>query len=277
MTEANRNLLLRVLSAVVLVPPLLWAVFYHRPEPLAAVILLATLIAQAEFYRMALHDSPSWVRTVGLLLGLAIASALLWGHGSVPVSILLATTVIICAVVQLVICKDVATTASHTGLMVFGIFYVAVLLSCAAALKFLPQGGLWVLLLMSLVWLSDTGAYFVGRALGKHRLSPLISPGKSWEGAIGGVLGALVAVAVAKLCCLPQLSWVDVALLAIPGSILGQVGDLVESMFKRGFGVKDSGKILPGHGGLLDRIDGLLFAAPYVYLYASLIVLPRGT
>src|SRR5690606_4499891 len=129
-----------------------------------------------------------------------------------------------------------------------------------------------VLVLVLLVaWLGDTGAYFAGRFFGKRKLYPAVSPKKTWAGAIGGVMGSVLAAAVVKLGLMDGvLSWTDVLLIAIPGAVLGQMGDLVESLVKRSTGVKDSGALLPGHGGILDRVDAVLFLAPYVYLYLQL-------
>jgi phosphatidate cytidylyltransferase len=118
-----------------------------------------------------------------------------------------------------------------------------------------------------IAWVADTGGYFAGRYLGKARLYEAVSPKKTWAGAWGGLAGSLIGVAALKLISAHWLTWLDVALLAIPGGILGQLGDLTESLIKRSVGVKDSGSLLPGHGGILDRIDAVLFIAPYVFAY----------
>ena len=126
-------------------------------------------------------------------------------------------------------------------------------------------------LVLVVMWLGDTGAYFAGRFLGKHKLYEAVSPKKTWEGAFGGIAGSLVAAIVMKLTRFHDaLPWLDLVLIAVPGAMLGQMGDLVESLFKRSTGVKDSGSILPGHGGILDRIDAVLFFAPYMLVYVQL-------
>src|SRR6185369_3485933 len=117
----------------------------------------------------------------------------------------------------------------------------------------------------------DSGGYFVGHALGRHKLIPRVSPGKTVEGALGIVLCSLVAAAAAKLILLPQRGWSEMLTLAVVMAIIGQLGDLSESVMKRTFGAKESGSIFPGHGGVLDRIDSLLF--PVVLLYYYRIVL----
>jgi phosphatidate cytidylyltransferase len=167
----------------------------------------------------------------------------------------------------------VETIAPRVGALLAGIFYVPLLLGFVALLKKRgPDGGFWVLLTLTLVWFSDTGAYFAGRFLGPtfpKKLYEAMSPKKTVVGSLGGLCASVLALVLAKLYYLHGLSWVDVFAVAVPANILGQIGDLAESMLKRSVGVKDSGALLPGHGGMLDRIDALLFAAPYVFAYAT--------
>jgi phosphatidate cytidylyltransferase len=125
-----------------------------------------------------------------------------------------------------------------------------------------------VLLAYAATWGNDTLAYFAGRALGRHQLYPRISPKKTWEGFAGGVLGSVLGALVVRFYFLPHLSAETCVILGLGASLLGPAGDLCESMLKRAAGVKDSGKLLPGHGGLLDRIDALLFVVPWVYALA---------
>jgi phosphatidate cytidylyltransferase len=134
----------------------------------------------------------------------------------------------------------------------------------------LPHGGSWVFLSMMLAWLSDTGAYFAGKYLGKHKLYPKLSPKKTVEGSVGGLAGSAVGATIASLWLIPGLPLGQALLLALFGGALGQAGDLFESLLKRSTGVKDSGRVLPGHGGLLDRVDALMFTASATYLYASI-------
>jgi phosphatidate cytidylyltransferase len=151
----------------------------------------------------------------------------------------------------------------------FGIVYAGLLLTHIAEIDrdFGSAGGDMVMFVLASVWAGDTGAYFAGKSLGKHKLYPAVSPSKTWEGAIGGLAGSLIAGCAMKVFRLDSLTWADVFFLTIPGVALAQMGDLVESLVKRSTGVKDSGTILPGHGGILDRIDAVLFFAPWVYVY----------
>ncbi len=149
------------------------------------------------------------------------------------------------------------------GILGFGIPYFAVPI---ASLHHLQRADPWlVFLLMAIVWLGDTAAYYIGSRIGRHRMAPVISPKKSWEGAAAGFVVSLIAAAVWSVWRLEEL---DPALLVVAAATAAaaQVGDLVESMIKRGVGVKDSGSVLPGHGGVLDRLDAMLFAAPVLLI-----------
>ena len=271
MKEVNKNLMVRILSAVILSPILIYIILLDRPEPMLVAISLAVVIGLVEFYWIALHEDPVWMRVVGVGLGLGINLAMAWGPSPDP-GLLHAVITGSGLAVMLMYLKhfgDIKTSASRAGLMIFGLMYVPVLLTPVSLFKLMPDGTDWIFLTLTLTWFSDTGAYATGRALGKRKLYPAISPGKSLEGAAGGLFFSLLAGVLAKLWYMPQLAWIDVALVTLPAGALGQAGDLVESMVKRSYGVKDSGWIIPGHGGLLDRIDALIFAIPYVYLYAK--------
>lgn len=149
--------------------------------------------------------------------------------------------------------------------MVFGVGYVGVLSSYLVLLRYLPDGGSWLVVLSAVTAGSDSGAYFCGSAFGKRKLCPTISPKKTVEGAVGGLVCGLV---LALLCAVLLFDQVDWLFILISGSVLtgvGILGDLTESVIKRGTGTKDSGKLLAGHGGVLDRVDSLLLAAPVMY------------
>jgi phosphatidate cytidylyltransferase len=152
-----------------------------------------------------------------------------------------------------------------------GILYIGWLLSHLVALRDLESGRNWVFLVLFVTWVSDTTAFLVGRRFGRHKLAPTVSPGKTWEGTIGGICGG-IAVSILFFTPtpfqLPLNSAGQAILLGALTSILGQVGDLLESLFKRELGIKDSGKLMPGHGGILDRIDSLILASIVVYYCA---------
>jgi phosphatidate cytidylyltransferase len=276
MTDANRNLLVRLASAAVLVPLVIGVILWPRPEPLAIAVHLVVAAAMGEFYWMVLREDPVWMRLVGIALGVLVSVTLLWCPRPDALLGSLVFALLAASVVHLVRFGDLQTVSGRVGLMVFGVLYVPLLLTPLALLKRLPEGSDWILLVLTLTFFCDTGAYFAGRFLGRHKLYPAISPKKTVEGALGGLALALGAAVLAKLWYMPQIAWRDVVLISIPGGALSQTGDLLESMIKRGHGVKDSGHVIPGHGGLLDRIDGLLFSTPYVYLYAVYVLHGAG-
>jgi len=137
-----------------------------------------------------------------------------------------------------------------------------------------PLGPRVVLLLLVLLWVGDSLAYFTGRSLGRHKMAPELSPGKTWEGAVANLVGSvLVGVVAARWIAVPQL---HLAMMAALANVAGQLGDLTESAYKRSAGAKDSGTLLPGHGGMLDRVDSLIFAAPVVWYYFRILLPPAG-
>jgi phosphatidate cytidylyltransferase len=283
------NLAQRFLVAVVAVPILLALFYYHRPEPTWLVIFAASLIAMHEAFAMLL---PAEDRRAALVLGGVATAAFYWldpaalaGYSAVPAvvrgaagagtAVPLALAVVAPGLYFLFRFRDIPSVAVRYAGTVTGIVYAGYLLTYLAKLKLIERldgfgpgaGGDAVLIVLIVAWVADTGAYFAGRFLGKARLYEAVSPKKTWAGAWGGVAGSLAGVVALKLISAHWLSWLDVALLAIPGGVLGQLGDLTESLIKRSVGVKDSGALLPGHGGLLDRVDAVLFIAPYAYAY----------
>ena len=135
------------------------------------------------------------------------------------------------------------------------------------------QSGDWLLFLFGLLWVGDTAAMGVGKWIGKHKLAPAVSPNKTVEGFFGGIVGAVVIGVIMYLWKFSDISFTHVLAIAVGCSVFGQLGDLVESMWKRSLGIKDSSAIIPGHGGVLDRFDSLLFAAPFMYYYKLLILI----
>ncbi len=154
---------------------------------------------------------------------------------------------------------------------VFGIVYIALPLALVVLIRKGPSGIAWVFWLLFLVFVGDIGAFYAGSYLGRHKLCPNVSPKKTIEGALGGLGASLIVGAVFKALFLPGLPWDTTLVLVLLVGVVAPFGDLFESMLKRIGGIKDSGSILPGHGGMLDRIDALLFAIPVVYIFRSFI------
>lgn len=160
--------------------------------------------------------------------------------------------------------------AAKAAFMVLGAFYIGTFGAFVGLLRELEYGVFWVFALLAMTWLNDTFAYFFGHKFGRKKLAPLISPGKTWEGFFGGMLGTAVGFFAFWLLIPNDVSLAQGFFLIPLVGIFGPLGDLCESLIKRHFHVKDSGNVIPGHGGMLDRIDALLFTAPIVYFFAAL-------
>jgi phosphatidate cytidylyltransferase len=267
------NLAARLLTAAVVVPVLIVAIVWSNPIGVWSIVYVATLLGLTEFYAMTLSNQPASERAFGVSVGLVFAAVVYWFDGSPHVLLAALVGATLAAFLfYLFRYRDMDTVAARVAQMLAGMFYVALLLAFVALLKKRgSDGGAWVFITLTCTWFSDTGAYFAGRFIGPawpKKLYESVSPKKTVIGALGGVAASFGALALAKLWYLPSLTWIDCALVAVPANLLGQMGDLCESMLKRSVGVKDSGALLPGHGGMLDRIDALLFTAPYIYFYA---------
>lgn len=266
----------RIATAAVLVPLLLLAIFYDPTH--WSVVGIACLFAAGaldEYLRMALPVSAD-DRAVGLrvvMAALCLAIVILpsvYSMGEVMPP-LLTGSVVVLGFTVLARKRQLPDGGRHFGVMLSGLLYVPVLMSVLPLLKRAGEAE-WLAITLCMAFFSDTGAYFAGRSLGKHKLYPAVSPGKTVEGSVGGILGACLAtVGVGAMWAIPTLPLWHAVLLGVAASVCGQMGDLVESMLKRTFAVKDSGNLLPGHGGMLDRIDALLFVAPVAYYYIALV------
>jgi phosphatidate cytidylyltransferase len=263
------NLATRILVAAIAVPLILIILYQPYAAVVWAVVFAASLLCMWELFAMTLPDRRD--RVAGLVIGAAAVAAFYWlppRFAPTLTAFLFAFTAP--ALYYLFRPGEIATAAERLAFTVFGILYGGLSFAFLAFIKrdFGPVGGDTIVLVLASAWLSDTGGYFAGKYLGKRKLYPAISPNKTWAGAIGGVIAAVAGGFVLERWRLQGLTAIDVVVMSGVGSILGQLGDLVESMIKRSRGVKDSGDILPGHGGLLDRVDAVLFIAPWFYLYA---------
>lgn len=216
---------------------------------------------------MALPAGRRGEALLGVAAGVVLAAGMLFCPVPAAGLGVLAGVVLALAVLFLFRYRVIETVTRDLALSILGLCYVPLLLGHAGLLRQLDHGREWVALVLLIVMASDSLAYFVGMACGRHRLYAAISPKKSIEGALGGLAGGILGTLAARYWLLPQLQPLDVVLLGLGVGAFSQVGDLVESMFKRSFAVKDSGALFPGHGGLLDRLDSLLFAFPVTYYY----------
>ena len=286
----------RVATAAVLVPLTVGVVLWGSAAIVTIAIALITLLALFEYF--ALGEAIGhrayrfWTATCALILvymqwhavyahayhlpgGLTVYKMAQWSGGSLYLEFTFLLFVLGIAVLTLATKRPLVEVIPGAGISSSGFILVAFPLSFAIRLHGAgPQGPVLLLFAMVIVWVSDTAAYFVGRSIGKRPFAPKLSPNKTWEGAIAGFLASLAVAFV-------FMPWVNVPLvhllaMAALGNIAGQVGDLLESGYKRSAGIKDSGTLLPGHGGVLDRIDALILAIPVVWYYWILIYSPRS-
>ena len=219
---------------------------------------------------MALGKERAAIKGLSVLTGMALMFFL--NHGeSWALPCFLSSLFIFFGIVFLFNFRDLAKVVHEMGLVFLGFIYIPLLLGHLTLLREISYGRQWIFFVLICVMFCDSAAYFTGVTLGKRKLYPAISPNKSVEGALGGIVGSLLGASIARYFFFAELSWFDVLFLGVCLGVLGQLGDLFESMLKRSFGVKDSGRLVPGHGGILDRLDSLLFAFAPVYYYGFLI------
>jgi phosphatidate cytidylyltransferase len=270
----------RVITAVVGVPLVILAIWFGDPWPWFTLLIAAAALAGTyEFYHMANFDRREPLLYLGLLWALTLV--LSPHYRSPDVLPIVITAAMLISLICLLRNPSREKAFRNWAWTIVGALYVGWMLSYWLNLRGLEDGRNWVYLAMLTTFANDTGAFFIGRAKGKHKLAPAISAAKTWEGAIGGLISAMLgAVLIATVLSLISLKlgfpfvfeyW-QIILLGFLVSLFAQLGDLVESLLKRNMGVKESGNLLPGHGGILDRFDSLIFVGVVVYYYVIWVV-----
>jgi phosphatidate cytidylyltransferase len=246
----------RVLTALALIPIIVWVVLFAGFWPFAAVLVTVACLCYREYDGIATgfgFGAPGWM---GYPLGLA----LLWPYDDVVWLL-----IVLGALVALILAmreQELGRSLPRAALLITGVIYIFGCWKCAIPLRDLNPH--WLMYGLLLNWVGDIGAYYVGRNLGRHKLAPRVSPKKTWEGAAASVVTSVAVAGIYLTHFIPTVSWPAAIVLTAIANAAGQVGDLAESAMKRGAGVKDSGTILPGHGGFLDRVDSTLFALPVI-------------
>jgi len=276
----------RWLTALILLPLLLLALLKGGHFGLVLVLVLVNALAQWELLGMFLPEGPKFQRLKSILLGTLLLlsfctvtppSKLYYPGGLLPsnpsiVLFILVWCIFTFFLFYLLSYGHIAKPGEDLMINLLSLLYLPLLLGHFIWLRYLPQGELWVLWLLIVIFAGDTGAFYVGQALGKRKLYPQVSPGKTWAGAVGGVALSLGAGLAVGKWLFPEVNLQALGWLALVLALMGLLGDLFESMLKRQAQVKDASQLLPGHGGMLDRLDSLLFAAPAV-VYARLFLL----
>lgn len=261
----------RLLTAFIAIPLLIWIIWWGPAWAFNLLVLLAVLIGVREFQVMAEkvgYQGPRWVAwlgSVGVLIGV-------WLKRPALTEASVAATMAVGMIAHMAYRRSIETALVSTSATIAGVVYVAVLASYLIRVRMIEDGltplSAQLLLFFLLVnWAADTSAMFVGKRFGRRPLLPVISPKKTVEGGLGGLMGSLVGASLAQLWFFPQMPLGHALLLGLVMGGVGQVGDWCESLLKRSAKLKDAASILPGHGGMLDRLDSLLFNAPILYYY----------
>ena len=261
----DSNQIQRILTGIVLVPVVLGLVWFAPPQLFGLLAAIVALLALREYLDLADKSGLAPLRYPALLFGgLVVILQVL--ESPIPLELLLVPLLVMLAVVLAMRApRDLAQSLGSAASTVLGVLYVAMPFGLLVALRQEPKGAYLVLYVLLLIWIGDTAAYYAGRAFGRHKLAPRISPGKTWEGTIASLAGSLVLGFFFVGHFFPRVPlWLNL-ITAVAVNTAGQAGDLAESALKRGAGVKDSGSFLPGHGGVLDRVDALLFAIPVLW------------
>ncbi|HEY0840915.1 MAG TPA: phosphatidate cytidylyltransferase [Vulgatibacter sp.] len=275
MNEKNRNLIVRIASALLLLPIVLGLLWLGG---VATILLVAVgiVLVTVELYQMAGIS----LRHPAAILGIVASASLAWMAASLEtrwpgiLGVLAVTPLFSLALHTLKPPEgELRRAATSAAFVALAPAYVGLCMSAVVGLRSLENGAYtWTLVALAVTWGNDTGAYFAGRLLGRRKLYPRISPNKTWEGFFGGMASSvLVCFLIYWIHDSENLHAADCIIVGVVGACLGPLGDLSESMMKRAFGVKDSGRLMPGHGGIYDRVDALIFVAPWVYAYEHFI------
>jgi len=269
----------RILTALVLIPVVVWLILKGPEWAFRGVLALIALLCYYEFdaiteragaSRGARSNTEAQAgiasdRTAALIVGMIAGLALLFVPDPGLASVLIALLGMMLALRA----SNLADAMPRAAVFTLGVIYIFGAWRFARELHSLNPH--WLMFALLLSWAGDTAAMYVGKSIGRHKLAPRVSPGKTWEGSIGSVVGGMLAGGVYAHYLIPSASLSIALALAAAGNIAGQLGDLCESALKRGAGVKDSGSSLPGHGGWLDRVDSTLFSVPVVYALLKLL------
>jgi phosphatidate cytidylyltransferase len=256
----------RILGALLFAPAVLALIYFGTPLIFFLAVSSAVIICLVEFYRMVEASGGAPLKFIGFGVGFLIVLGFFYER--LPLVVFAISGGTMALFIRTLLVRDELQNALEVvAYTLVGLFFVAWLLAHLVLLRGMEAGRFYILFLFLVIWAGDTAAYYVGKAVGRHKLAPRISPGKTIEGAVAGLGGSLAMAFLARWWFLSGFSVMDALLLGVLLSVMGQLGDLSESLVKRRAEVKDSGKIILGHGGLLDRLDSLIFSAPLLYYY----------
>jgi phosphatidate cytidylyltransferase len=261
----------RWLTGILLAAVMLAVIIFASAEILTAIITIFIIGGVWEYNRIVFGKGFLKEKIEINIFAIVIPAVVLFGTSQLLVSVL--TFCILCVfILFLWSVKESTFDVLMVAKVIFGIMYIPLLTSHFILLRLLEKGVYWILLVLIIAIVGDTAGLYIGKYFGKNKLSMLVSPGKTIEGTIGLVFGSVSGCLIFSYFFFPEVSRVHILIISFVGSIIGQMGDLCESAIKRNYGLKDASSLLPGHGGLLDRMDSLIFIAPFVYYYRIFVI-----
>ena len=253
----------RILTAALMIPLVAYAVLWAGYWIFFAILLLAAVLSYREYDAIASSYGFGAPGVIGYAAGLLL---LVWDKTPWPAWFLFVVLAGFVLAMGLRL-NDLSQALPRAALLLLGVVYIFGCWKCAIPVREDFHSRHWLMYALLLNWVGDIGAYYIGKPFGKHKLAPVVSPKKTWEGSIASVAASLLIAGGYLWYFVPGVPPLHIVVLTVAANIAGQLGDLAESGLKRGAGVKDSGALLPGHGGFLDRVDSALFVLPVVWAY----------
>lgn len=261
----------RWLTGILLAAVLLVVIIFAPAAILAAIITVFIIGGVWEYNRIVFGKGFLKEKIEIYIFAIIVPVVVLFGTSQLLVSVL-TFCVISAFILFLWSVKESTFDILLVAKVIFGIMYIPLLTSHFILLRLLENGVYWILFVLIIAIVGDTAGLYIGKYFGKNKLNVLVSPGKTIEGTIGLVFGSVAGSLIFSYFFFPDISYIHILILSFVGSIMGQLGDLCESAIKRNYGLKDASSLLPGHGGLLDRMDSLIFIAPFVYYYRIFVI-----
>ena len=260
--------LTRVLTAVVGLPIVLGIILFGPRLLYACFVEAFILLTLYEFFSIAEFKAGKSLKWVAIIGGLVLSISIVVNPDFATIPSFLIILFMAFVLLSILLKVPSSDSAHWVAFYCLGLIYIGVCLTLIIPLRDLNNGPYLVILVLAATWANDTLAYITGKTIGRHKMAPSLSPSKTWEGFLGGLLGSILACYLMKSFFIQTIDTSAAILIGLASGIIGPIGDLFESLLKRAAGIKDSGNILPGHGGVLDRIDALIFNIPLFYFFA---------
>lgn len=261
------NHVVRLITSIIAVPIIISFILYSSELAFSIIISLIIQLAVWEYTGLVFEKHRDLLEKGTLYLLAIFIPLAAYGGANAVILAVITSSILLTYLLFLFNITSAHIDLTKAGKVLMGLLYMPLLMSSFILLRNLHSGAIWVLFVLAIVSLGDITAYYIGRIMGKHQLHPWVSPGKTVEGTMGQIVGSLLGAVIFQTLFFTSLSLINAIIIGTLGGVLAQLGDLFESAIKRSAGAKDAGFIIPGHGGILDRLDSLSFVAPFVFYY----------